>query len=132
MRRSEAREVAFLLMFEKEFSTDDVAVIIEAAGEARDVHLSAFARRLFEGAVAHQEEIDALISAHAHNWHVSRLTKVSLAVLRVAVYEMLHEQDTPEAVVINEAIELTKKYAGEEDAAFVNGVLGGVSRRDQA
>lgn len=132
MKRSEAREAAFLLVFEKSFSEDALAEIIDAAGEARDMRLSAFAQGLAEGAVSHQEEIDALISAHAHNWHVSRLTKVSLAVLRVAVYELLYGEGTPEAVAINEAIELAKKYAGDEEAAFVNGVLGGVARREQA
>ena len=132
MRRSEAREVAFLLMFEKEFSTDDVAAIIELAKEARDVQLSAFARRLFEGAVVQMEAIDAQISACAHNWQMSRLAKVSLAILRVAVYEMCYETETPEAVVINEAVELAKKYGGDEEATFVNGVLGGVSRRERS
>ena len=132
MKRSEAREAAFLLVFEKSFSEEALAEIIDAAGEARDMRLNTFAQSLAEGAVSHQEEIDTLISAHAHNWQVSRLTKVSLAVLRVAVYELLYGEGTPEAVAINEAVELAKKYAGEEEAVFVNGVLGGVAREHEA
>ncbi|MBQ2792061.1 MAG: transcription antitermination protein NusB, partial [Oscillospiraceae bacterium] len=64
-------------------------------------------------------------------WKKNRLSRVSLSVLRLALYEMLYEESIPESVSINEAVELAKKFGGEEDSAFVNGLLGAVSRSDK-
>ena len=131
MPRRESREQAFLLIFEKSFGSESVEELLEAAGEARDVHLSAFARELLDGVTRELPQIDAVIAQHTKNWSTDRLSRVALSVLRLAVYEMRCGSDQPEAVAINEAVELAKTYGGAEDAAFINGVLGGISRAEQ-
>lgn len=128
MTRRESREQAFLLIFEKSFGSDSVEEVLEAAGEARDVRLSDFARALLEGVTAHLPELDTKIQENAHNWNTSRLSRVALSILRLAVYEMCFLPELPVSVSINEAVELAKTYGGDEDASFINGVLGGVAR----
>lgn len=132
MTRREARELAFVLLFERSFSGESIAEILENAGEARDITGDTFAVSLAEGAVTHTEEIDELISANAHNWNRDRISRVALAVLRLAIYEMRFVEDIPVSVSINEAVELAKRYGGDTDASFINGVLGGVARRGEA
>ena len=77
------------------------------------------------------QKIDALIEEHSHKWKTTRLSRVALSVLRLAVYELMYCEDIPVSVSINEAVELAKSYAGEEDASFINGVLGGIVRACQ-
>ncbi len=129
MTRRESRELAFILLFEKSFTEESVADILAAAQEAREVSGDAFALALAQGATEHEEEIDALISECSHKWSKARLSRVALSIMRLAVYEMLWQEEIPVSVSINEAVELAKVYGGEADASFVNGVLGGISRR---
>ena len=75
-----------------------------------------------------QEEVDEAIRNNVKGWSFSRLSKVALAVLRIAVYELLFEDDIPDGVSANEAVELAKYYGGKEDASYVNGVISGVIR----
>ncbi|PWM41003.1 MAG: transcription antitermination factor NusB [Clostridiales bacterium] len=128
MTRSEARELAFILMFEKTFTDDSFEEIIEKATEGRELSLDRFAAELAQGTYSHLGELDELISKNSQNWKISRISRVALSALRVAVYEMLYERNIPRSVSINEAIELTKKFATPEDASFVNGVLGAVEK----
>ena len=128
MTRSEARELAFILMFEKTFTDDSFEEIIEKATEGRELSLDRFAAELAQGTYSHLGELDELISKNSQNWKISRISRVALSALRVAVYEMLYEKNIPRSVSINEAIELTKKFATPEDASFVNGVLGAVEK----
>lgn len=95
-------------------------------GEAQE-----FARRLFEGTVGHLEEIDALIEAQAEHWKLPRMAAVDRNILRVAIYEFLFEE-TPRSVVINEALEVTRRFSSEDAVEFVNGVLDGVRQRLEA
>lgn len=132
MTRREARELAFILLFERSFSGETIAEILENAGEARDITGNTFAVFLAEGAAEHTEEIDEIISANAHNWSRERLSRVTLAILRLAIYEMQWVEDIPVSVSINEAVELAKRYGGDTDASFINGVLGGIARRGEA
>ena len=74
------------------------------------------------------EEVDAAFEPHLIKWQKSRISRVSLCILRIASYEITHLEEVPVSVSINEAVELAKKYAGEEDASFVNGVLGSLAR----
>ena len=71
----------------------------------------------------HREEIDALIDAHTTGWKTTRMAKVDLTILRLAVYEMKWDEDVPVSVAINEAVELAKRFGGDESPSFVNGVL---------
>ncbi len=131
MSRRESREQAFALLFEKAFNDRPVEELATDAVEARDLQPDAFTMALATGAEANLEAIDAQIEANAHKWSKTRISKVALSVLRLAVFEMLYWDETPESVAINEAVELAKKYGGDEDAAFINGVLGGISRRQE-
>jgi len=81
-----------------------------------------FANELFEGAAKQAAALDELIAKHAENWRLERLSSIDRAILRLAIYEMLSE-GTPPKVVLNEAVELAKKFSSEESGAFVNGVL---------
>ena len=128
MTRREARELAFVLLFESTFTDEYVRDILESAREARDVEADAFALALAEGTQEHQRELDELISRFSLKWSKNRLSRVALSLLRLASYEMLYEKDIPVSVSINEAVELAKKYGGDDDSAFINGVLGGLAR----
>ena len=76
-------------------------------------------------------EIDEMINGVSEGWKTRRMAKVDLTLLRLAVYEMKYDEDIPVKVAINEAVELAKKYSGKEDASFINGILGSVSRSDR-
>ncbi len=129
MTRRQAREQAFILIFEKSFHPETtVEELIAAAHEARYLEVDAFAALLATTEQEKQAEIDALIEQTAIGWRKDRLARVSLALLRLALCEMLYIEDVPVNVSINEAVELAKVYASQEDAAFINGVLGTVSR----
>jgi N utilization substance protein B len=90
-----------------------------------------FVNHLVHGAVQHLPEVDERIRRHAEHWRMERMPVVDRNILRLAVYEMTHE-DTPPAVVIDEALELARKFAGEESVQFVNGVLDAIRRESAA
>jgi transcription antitermination protein NusB len=87
----------------------------------------AFANKLFEGAAKDADELDALIVQHALNWRLERMAIIDRAVLRLAIYE-LRIAETPPKVVLNEAVDLAKKFSSEDAGAFVNGILDAVSK----
>ena len=87
----------------------------------------AFAKRLFEGAARDAAALDEVIGKHCENWRLERLAAIDRAILRLAIYEMT-ASDTPPKVVLNEAVELAKKFSSEESGAFVNGVLDAVHK----
>jgi N utilization substance protein B len=87
----------------------------------------AFANRLFEGAVKDTTAIDELIVRQAENWRLERLAVIDRAILRLAIYE-LRTTDTPPKVILNEAVELAKKFSSEEAGSFVNGILDAVHK----
>jgi len=87
-----------------------------------------FANRLFDGSVARMQEIDKIIQKHAVNWRLDRMAVVDRNVLRLAVFEFLSGSKTPETVVINEALEVAKKFSTHESAQFVNGVLDSIKK----
>ncbi len=129
--RREAREQAFALIFEQSFHPEiPVETIIESAKEARIADISEFAKQLANGVENRLDQVDEKIEKYAIGWRKSRISKVALAILRLAVYEIRYEQGIPVSVSINEAVELAKKFAGEEDASFINGVLGSVASEE--
>ena len=127
-KRHQARQDAFCLLFEKTFTDEDIDQIIEGATQTRDLQVDRFTLDLAKGTVEHMQEIDALIEPKLKNWKLSRLSRVSLSVLRMAVYELKYLTDIPAGVTINEAVELTKQYANDDESALVNGVLGAVAK----
>lgn len=130
MKRTQQREQAFILIFEKLFSNLDDQELIDIYDENFEEPVCAYAKTLLQGVSACAPEIDAVIAAYSNGWKISRISKVDLAVLRLAIYEIDHEDGVPDEVCVNEAVELTKKYAAPSDASFVNGVLGSYLRRD--
>lgn len=128
MKRREAREQAFILIFERSINHDTTEEIIDTAEMSSDVRIDEFAERLAVGAEKNETVLDGYIEQSIRGWKMSRLSKVSLALLRMAVYEMMFEKEIPISVSINEAIDLAKKYGGSEDAPYVNGVLGSVAK----
>lgn len=128
LTRREAREQAFFLLFEKTFNDNSLDEIIDAALLARKIEIDDFSKKIFFGVQEHAEEIDSLIEKHCIRWKKNRLAKVTISILRLAVFELLFMEDIPENVSINEAIELAKLYGGKEDASFINGVLGNISK----
>jgi transcription antitermination protein NusB len=88
-----------------------------------------FAEGLVWGVVRARQELDGVVAGSAENWRLERMAVVDRNVLRMAVYEMLHEPDVPPVVAIDEAIEIARKFGGEESSAFVNGVLDSIRRR---
>ena len=128
MKRREAREQAFALIFARSISREETAEIIGAAKEAGAVTVDDFVERTAAGVEAHEAALDQKIEGFTRGWTVGRLSKVALSILRLAVYEILFEKDIPVGVSINEAVELAKEYGAAEDAPFVNGVLGSLAR----
>lgn len=125
-RRHDNRVAAmqFLYIWESQRPADVVVAMhdfLQMQEQPRDYY--AFAEELVQGVLAHREEIDRSIASHADNWSIERIAKVELAILRLAVHELLRRRDIPPVVTINEAIELAKTYAGEDSHRFVNGVL---------
>lgn len=119
-KRSEEREQAFCLLFQSLFNTDENFEIYEENIES----VGDYARSIALGVEEKKENLDGLIEKYSKGWKVKRLPKVNLAILRLAAYEILFVDDVPESVAINEAVELAKKYSGESDYSFINGVLG--------
>ncbi len=124
MTRHEAREQAFSIIFEKIFSNDSIDEIIFNAVEGRDLEIDEFAKELCNKTIANQEEADKIISEYSHKWKINRLPKTTLSILRMAITEINCFDDIPVSVTANEAVELAKTYAVEEDASYINGILG--------
>lgn len=132
MTRHEARELAFVLIFEKSFQEDVTIVeLIENALELEIFPTNAFAENLAKKVYANLDEIDGLINDNLVGWSAKRISKVSRAILRLAVCELLYSENIPVGVAINEAVEIAKKYATTDDASYVNGVLGSVAKKIQ-
>ncbi len=90
-----------------------------------------YARSLVSGTLDHLDEIDALITRQADNWRLERMPAVDRNILRLAVFELLHEEDIPKLVVVDEAIELAKRFSTDQSSRFVNGLLDGLLKRRQ-
>ena len=128
MTRKEAREEVFILIFEKIFNDESAGSLLELASLVRDITPDDYIEDTFKGVCDKQTEIDGIISRLAVGWNISRISKTSLAVLRLAIYEMKYNDSIPVSVSINEAVEICKKYATKEDASFVNGILSSVAK----
>lgn len=128
MQRKTARENAFILLFERIFKSDETAEeIFQKAIDVRSLEYDDYVKQVFFGSNENQQIIDETIEKNSTGWKKERISPVSMALLRLAVYEMLFMDDVPPRVSINEAIELSKKYDDEKSYAFVNGVLNAVS-----
>ncbi len=127
MTRREAREELFKLVYEKNIRNESAQEIYEAESLERDI-ADKYIKTAFVGVFENVEEIDALISENARGWKISRLSKVTLAIIRISVYEMLFAE-IPVSISINEAVELAKKYADDSAPSFVNGILNTIAKQ---
>ena len=124
MNRHQARELAFSLLFEHEFNKErTVAELYDTAKETREAEENKYVRTVTAGVIDHEEELEAAVAEAAKGWSLSRISKVSLAILKLSAYEMLYCPEIPIRVSLNEAIELCKTYDEEAARAFVNGIL---------
>jgi N utilization substance protein B len=132
--RHRAREAALQMLYQCEVGKAGAYESIETYWPARDdgddlpQALQDFANTVVRGTLDRQPEIDRMIQAHAQNWRLERMNVIDRLVLRMAVYEMLTQAETPSKVIINEAIELARSFSGEEAVGFVNGVLDAVRK----
>ncbi len=124
-KRTKARQFALQLLYQIDLRSTDVLEQLDdfllENGAAPEVE--EYARKLIFGCVEHWEEINEIIAKVARNWDISRMAVVDRTILRIAVFELLHQNDVPQKVVINEAINLGKRFSTENSGAFINGIL---------
>ena len=124
MNRKEYREAAFSLLFSYDFRSDEIPedfyISYLSENEIKD---DLYLKKVFFGVINQKEKIDDIISKNLSNWNIQRLSKVTLVILRLAIYEMSECDDIPFVVSINEAVELAKKFDEQSSSKFVNGIL---------
>lgn len=130
MKRSEAREYVFIMIFQYKFQPDQLEAIIDEFKEKYDCNWQEeYIDKAVRGTVEKIDELDNLINEASVDWSTDRISNVRLAVLRLAVYEMLYMQDIPRPIVINEAVRISKLYDGDESAPFINGILDSINKK---
>jgi transcription antitermination factor NusB len=132
-RRTMAREIALKALYSADISGEDVeecARKLWEAGGGDKEDVREFADGLIAGVAANIVEIDAAIVRYAANWSLSRMASIDRNIMRLAVYELLYEPDTPPKVAINEAIEMAKKYGDKDSGKFVNGILDKINKTE--
>jgi len=124
-KRRKARESTLQILFQLEFNDSEPEKAFKlywkdkrASKEVKD-----YCRWLIDGVVSHKESIDRNIQSVSEHWRLARMPVVDRNILRMAVFELLYEEDVAPAIVINEAIEIAKKFSGEQAAMFINGIL---------
>lgn len=133
MQRACAREKAFLLLFENSFNNYSLNEIISTKSlvGGKNYILDKFTMELFNGVKENEEMLDSLISSVSVRWNKDRLSRVSLCILRIALYEILFRCDIPKNVSASEAVNLAKKYGIEGEYIFVNGILGTICSENE-
>lgn len=134
MGRREMREHIFKLLFLGEFNEtaqmpEQIQLYFEGLSDLQPTE-QAYMENKYALVKEHLEEIDALLNEKSAGWKTKRMSKVDLNILRLAVYEMKYDEDVPVKVAINEAVEISKSFGGDDSASFVNGILGKIARED--
>lgn len=128
MSRREVRDSAFKLMFEKLLRDDDIQELYDIAEEIEEITVNDEVRKMVDGTLEHSEELDRIIESYSKSRKLSRISKLNHAILRIALYECIYDENTPMNAAISEAVKLAMTYTYREDASFINGVLGAFSR----
>ena len=128
MTRHQMRQSAVMLTFERLFNDDSIESILETAKECETVPVDDKVIALFRGVDARRDVLDREIEKHLKNWTLPRNSRVTLAVLRVAMYEILFVEDMNTDIAISEAVKIAQEFTGREDVSFINGVLSSVSK----
>jgi len=132
MGRRASREAAMKLLYQLEIQKSDRNEQIDMALEDENLtdNDKKYIRSIIDGVKEKVMLIDSIIEKNSLGWKISRLSKIDLSILRIGIYEILFRQDIPYSVTVNEAVELAKRYSGEDAGAYVNGLLAKVSRSD--
>jgi len=130
-RRTKARECAFQMLYQWDMTRADMDAVVDSFWLVRSTTETtrAIAERLARGCQRHLEQIDKTIAAAATRWRFPRIAAVDRNILRLGTYELMAEPDTPAPVVLDEAIEMAKRFGEADSPAFVNGVLDAILRR---
>ena len=129
--RRKARELAVQMLYQYDLSGNLPETIVSTFEELQKSkpNTREFAIKIFHGTVANIAKLDEMIQQQADNWRLSRMAVVDRNIIRLSVYEFLHEDDTPKLVIIDEAIEIAKKFGTEKSSQFINGILDGILKR---
>lgn len=129
--RRKARELVLQMLYQHDMSGNDPDMIIDTFDDLQKSkpNTREFATKIFRGTVDNLSEIDGMIQAQADNWRLSRMAVVDRNIIRMSIYEFLHESSTPKLVVIDEAIEIAKRFGTEKSSQFINGILDGILKR---
>ncbi len=129
--RRKSRELALQMLFQWEVGRHSpehvISTFLSAKRTSSDIE--SFARELFQGAVKESDNLDRLVRDRAEHWRPERMTAVDRNILRLALYELIHHPETPHAVVIDEALEIARRFSGTDSVEFVNGVLDSVRKK---
>ncbi len=125
MRRSKQRERAVFALYQHDLTGRPLEDLL-------DPDDTVFTRELAAGVLAAADELDALIGTNAHGWALDRIAPLDRNLLRVAAFELLHRDDVPDEVAINESVELAKRYCGTDAPGFINGILGAIREQSLA
>ena len=131
MTRHKSRENAFIAVFEAGFSAndlEDILAVTQELPEYEDYMLDEFAMNLIKLYYDHADEVNDMIQSKLKGWDQKRISRVCSAILRLSTAEMIYSNEDMDSIIINEAVEICKEYAGENDYQFVNGVLGAISK----
>lgn len=130
--RRKGREIAIQMLYEMEMKGTEPRVILDLYWKGHEEETSEeirrFATDLLEGTYRNRKEIDQIIEKHSLHWRLARMAVVDRNILRLAVYELLYLHDIPTNVILNEAIEIAKRFGTEESGSFINGILDKVGK----
>jgi N utilization substance protein B len=129
MKRRRAREYALQMLFQTDFKEGGPDIGAFWNGKDAEEGVVSFANKIVRGTLGNLEEIDREVKRAAEHWVLERMAAVDRNILRAATYELLFMEDTPHAVIINEALEIAKKYSSSEAASFINGILDRIARK---
>jgi len=131
--RRRARAMVLQCLYELDFTSHSFDEAFQHRLEAQPLsnHNQLFARALGKGVTTHRDELDEIIADLAPEWPIDQIAAIDRNILRLAVYEMLFESDTPQKVAINEAVELAKQFGSESSPRFINGVLGNLASKNE-
>ena len=125
MTRKQARDFTFKIIYQADIQKENLDVIYKINAEEKDIDEKSkqYILSSLEGIEANVENINTIIAEKSKGWKINRISKISLASLKLGIYEVLYNDEIPNTVAINEAVTLAKLYEGEESAKFVNGIL---------
>ena len=129
--RRKARELALQMLYQHDMSGNPPETVVSTFDDLQKSkpNTREFATKIFKGTVDHLKEIDEMIVQQAENWRIERMAAVDRNIIRMSIYEFFHENDTPKLVIIDEAIEIAKRFGTQKSPQFINGILDGILKR---